>query len=255
MRNLRKIVFVLVIVSVIPAFVFAHTSKKDELEKVSQTETSRLKQVESKENLDMDDGNVLKILNLSAKDRTDMTKISNDENPKIKYEAEFKNGAVVDFDEKMNVIAYSNFSTNEKVNVDKVIEQLKKAYQIDESYELEKKEDNGDTQYYWSKIGYQNVKNPYDALSIRVNKKSQNITSINRFTDKIEKSRVQLSEKYAKKIALKSKKVFEQVTSCELVYVKYKESVRLAYEVTIDNIYQVYIDVEDGKILKEDGLK
>ena len=40
-----------------------------------------------------------------------------------------------------------------------------------------------------------------------------------------------------------------------MVYVKYKDSVRLSYEVTIDNMYKIYIDVENGKILEEDGLK
>lgn len=254
MRNLKKIVFVLVIVAMIPAFVFARTNKKNELKKVNQTKTL-YETTETKENLSIDSNNILKVFNLSSKNMIKFTKILSDENGEIEYEAEFKNGAVVNFDEKMNVIKYSNFNKSEKISINKAINILKKEYQIDDSYELEKKEDNGDVKYYWSKLGYQNIKNPYDALSIRINKKSKTILTINRFDNRIEKSKINLSEKYAKKNALKIKKYFKQVTSCQMVYVKYKDSVRLSYEVTIDNMYKIYIDVENGKILEEDGLK
>ena len=48
------------------------------------------------------------------------------------------------------------------------IETLKNEYNIDDSYELEIIEDNGDIKYCWSKMGYDNIINPYDSLTIRV---------------------------------------------------------------------------------------
>ena len=137
-----------------------------------------------------------------------------------------------------------------------------------QNLELEIIEDNGDIKYCWSKMGYDNIINPYDSLTIRVDGLTGEIVTINRFDDEFDTNEINISETTAKNIALKTKDNFSKVTSCQIGYVKpnffWKDTnkiyedvkmVRLVYDIMIDDIYKVYIDTKTGENIGGDIIK
>lgn len=182
--------------------------------------------------LDIDNNRVIESMNLSSDDVDSFNKVNYSYNSDITYESTFDNGAVVSFNNSMEMVAYSNFDRNgansqtviknqdisSKNNA--TIETLKNEYNIDDSYELEIIEDNGDIKYCWSKMGYDNIINPYDSLTIRIDGLTGEIVTINRFDDEFDTNEINISETTAKNIALKTKDNFSKVTSCQIGYVK-----------------------------------
>lgn len=150
--------------------------------------------------MDIDSDEILKSRNLSSDNINSLKKLSYSYNSDIMYEAEFDNGAVVSLNQNMDIVAYSDFGRNNmnsqaiisKQNLlnenDVTIEVLKSEYNIDDSYKLDITEDNGDIKYYWSKIGYNDIANPYDSLSVRVDGMTGKIVTFNRFDDAFEKN-------------------------------------------------------------------
>lgn len=230
--------------------------------------------------LDIDNNKIIESMNLSSDSVDNFNKVNYSYNSDIIYESEFDNGAVVSFNNNMEIVAYSNFDRNienSQTVINKqdlssknnaTIETLKSEYNIDSSYELEIIEDNGDIKYCWSKIGYNNIINPYDSLTIRIDGLTGEIVTINRFDDEFDTNEINISETTAKNIALKTKENFSKVTSCQIGYVKpnffWKDTnkiyedvnmVKLVYDITIDDIYKVYIDTETGENIGGDIIK
>lgn len=230
--------------------------------------------------LDIDNNRVIESMNLSSDDVDSFNKVNYSYNSDITYESTFDNGAVVSFNNSMEMVAYSNFDRNgansqtviENQDISSknnaTIETLKNEYNIDDSYELEIIEDNGDIKYCWSKMGYDNIINPYDSLTIRIDGLTGEIVTINRFDDEFDTNEINISETTAKNIALKTKDNFSKVTSCQIGYVKpnffWKDTnkiyedvkmVRLVYDITIDDIYKVYIDTKTGENIGGDIIK
>lgn len=224
----------------------------------------------------IDNNTVLEELSLSSNNIESFYNVSYDYNSDIKYESEFDSGAVVSYDENMNIIAYSNFDRNSDntpatftaPNNDMVIEALKQEYGIDETYAIDINDnDNGDIVYYWEKIDENGYRNIYDALSVRIDGITNKIVTFNRFNDSANSTETIISEAEAKNIALNLKEEFNQVTGCTKEYVKpnflwneeeilYENAdiVRLVYNVCIDNIYFVHVDAETGEVIGGDML-
>lgn len=203
------------------------------LEKIDATtvqENSAEKQTMSKAiKSRIDNNNVLDELSLSSNNIESFYNVSYDYNSDIKYESEFDNGAVVSYDENMNIIAYSNFDRNSDntpatfttPNNDMIIEALKQEYGIDETYAIDINDnDNGDIVYYWEKIDENGYRNIYDALSVRIDGITNKIVTFNRFNDSANSTETIISEAEAKSIALNLKEEFTQVTGCTKEYVK-----------------------------------
>lgn len=250
------------------------------LEKIDATtvqENSSEKQTMSKAiKSKIDNNTVLEELSLSSNNIESFYNVSYDYNSDIKYESEFDSGAVVSYDENMNIIAYSNFDRNSDntpatftaPNNDMVIEALKQEYGIDETYAIDINDnDNGDIVYYWEKIDENGYRNIYDALSVRIDGITNKIVTFNRFNDSAKSTETSISETEAKSIALNLKEEFNQVTGCTKEYVKpnflwneeeilYENAdiVRLVYNVCIDNIYFVHVDAETGEVIGGDML-
>lgn len=232
---------------------------------------------------DIDNNKVLESIDLLSDDLNAIDKVNYVYNSNIKYELEYDGGAIVSCDENMEVLAYSNFDRNTDIgqlnlscqtstidNLDNTeeINELKSKYNIDDTYKLEITEDNNDIKYYWSKIGYNGILNPYDSLSIRFDCASGVIVTFNRFADVFKNTDINISKEDAEKIALSSNEDFVSVSSCEMYYEKPNffwndtnkiyttdSTVRLVYKVIIDDIYEVWVDAETGKIIGGDIMK
>ncbi len=156
--------------------------------------------------LDIDNNKIIESMNLSSDNVDNFNKVNYSYNSDIIYESKFDNGAVVSFNNNMEIVAYSNFDrniANSQTVINKqdlssknnaTIETLKSEYNIDNSYELEIIEDNGDIKYCWSKIGYNNIINPYDSLTIRIDGLTGKIVTINRFDDEFDTNKINISE-------------------------------------------------------------
>ncbi len=156
--------------------------------------------------LDIDNNKIIESMNLSSDNVDNFNKVNYSYNSDIIYESKFDNGAVVSFNNNMEIVAYSNFDrniANSQTVINKqdlssknnaTIETLKSEYNIDNSYELEIIEDNGDIKYWWSKIGYNNIINPYDSLTIRIDGLTGKIVTINRFDDEFDTNKINISE-------------------------------------------------------------
>lgn len=225
---------------------------------------------------EIDSNSTIQLFDLSSDDIDTLTKVSYTYDNDVVYESKFDNGAVVSFDKNMEFVAYSNFDTvqsdnNSTVLLSKnnsIIDSLKKQFDIDNSYGLEVTEDNGDTKYYWSKIGYDGVINPYDSLTVRIDDLTGEILTVNRFDDSYTTEQIIISKENAENIALNTREEFNTVTSCKLSYEEPNffwtdtekiydtiDVVRLVYDITIDNIYKVYVDVETGEVIGGDIIK
>ena len=62
--------------------------------------------------LDIDNNRVIESMNLSSDDVDSFNKVNYSYNSDITYESKFDNGAVVSFNDSMEMVAYSNFDRN-----------------------------------------------------------------------------------------------------------------------------------------------
>lgn len=224
-------------------------------------------------NAKIDKNNILSSLSLSSDKVEAFYAVEYEDDKDIEYESRFDNGAVVSYDKNMDIVAYSNFSSNSISKRNKIlnnkntIEMLKENYNIDDSYVLTiTGDDNGDIIYYWKKVDNEGFANIYDALSISFDGTTNEIVTFNRFDNYAEKSEVNISEEKAKNIALDLKDEFHEVTSCEKEYIKPNsfwsgneynpiDVIKLVYKIIVDNTYVVNVDVETGEIIGGDMIK
>lgn len=225
---------------------------------------------------EIDSNSTIRLFDLSSDDIDTLTKISYTYDNDVVYESKFNNGAVVSFDKNMEFVAYSNFdnaqSDNDSITLsnknNSIIDSLKKQFDIDNSYKLEVVEDNGDTKYYWSKIGYDGVINPYDSLTVRIDDLTGEILTVKKFNDLYTTEQINISKENAENIALNVKDDFNKITSCEMSYEEPNffwtdtdktyntvDIVRLVYNIIIDDIYKVYVDAETGEVIGGEIIK
>lgn len=194
------------------------------------------------------------------------------------YEAEYTSGAVVGFDENMNMISYSNFNPKHKNNIvtnslntdnnGLTISEIKEFYNINSSYMESIDEGDDYTFYCYEKLEESDVINPYNSLKVTIDNTSGNVVAYNRFNDIPDSNEISVDLDFAKKAALNVDENFNQITDWSLEYIKPNfywndknnayipaDIVRLAYEIIIDNIYVVDVDANTGEIIGGDTYK
>lgn len=285
MKKSKKIIAasaVILLMAAVPVSVLAKDMADKKMPVYEEMETSSLQSISYEKEFSsqyvaakIDSSRVLKELSLKSSNMQSFEP-ADYFNSDIKYEAKFDDGSVVSFDQNMNVIAYSNFdrkTESSQISNDAFMNILKQEYNIDETYQLyvsyeANENDNDDTKYYWQKTEENGCQNPYDALSVRIDGKTNEIVLFNRFNDAAKPSEIKITEEEAKQIALSFKEAFTSVTSCEKAYVmsndfwneeradETEHTVRLAYTVSLnENRFIVYVDAETGKVLGGDMAK
>lgn len=265
---------ILLFVSIASVSVFAmnKADKKVNIRTI-QEDTKGEQEISKAIRIKIDNNKVFNALLLKS---SDMESFDNVEyyDSDIRYEAIFKDGAIVSFDKDLNILAYSGFKRNTKISNTNIIEILKQEYSIDETYHLNinyetNETDKEDVVYYWVKAEENGISNIYDALSVRIDGRTNQMIVFNRFNNTAEPSEIRISEAEAKRIALSLKEEFHNVTSCKKAYVKPNDfwneeeytdervdTVRLVYQVLLnENKYSVYVDAETGDVLGGDMIK
>lgn len=285
MKKSKKIIAasaVILLMAAVPVSVLAKDMADKKMPVYEEMETSSLQSISYEKEFSsqyvaakIDSSRVLKELSLKSSNMQSFEP-ADYFNLDIKYEAKFDDGSVVSFDQNMNIIAYSNFdrkTESSQTSNDAFMNILKQEYNIDETYQLyvsyeANESDNDDIKYYWQKTEKNGCQNPYDALSVRIDGKTNEIVLFNRFNDVAKPSEIKITEEEAKQIALSFKEAFTSVTSCEKAYVmsndfwneeradETEHTVRLAYTVSLnENRFIVYVDAETGKVLGGDMAK
>ncbi|KIR03232.1 hypothetical protein P261_02047 [Lachnospiraceae bacterium TWA4] len=235
----------------------------------SVTEEKLTKTLSSK----IDKNKVLKELDTSSTNIISFNKVDNKYEPNVQYEASYNDGSVIEYDNQMEIVSYSNFDEDTQISSDTsyedILNVLKAEYNIDTTYKYTSVEDDGDVVFSWEKFDSENnCTNRYDSLVVRMNDELTKVLLINRFNDFYEPISSKISEESAKQLALSVKEEFNEVTSCTMDYIKpnffwdeedvaYEKAniVRLVYNVEVDNINMVYVDAETGEVIGGDVKK
>ena len=100
---------------------------------------------------------------------------------------------------------------NTKISNTNIIEILKQEYSIDETYHLNinyetNETDKEDIVYYWVKAEENGISNFYDALSVRIDGRTNQMIVFNRFNNTAEPSEIRISGSRSKKDCTEFKK-------------------------------------------------
>ena len=220
----------------------------------------------------IDNSRIIDEIGLSSDDVESFYRVSYSYNDDIAYESDFSDGSIITYDKDMSVLSYTNFERDSESSSSKntaIINTMKSEFNIDNSYAFSTdNNDNNDVVYYWEKTDENGYRNIYDSLSVRIDGTTNSIVMFNRFTDEYSDTTINIDAKSASAIALSVNDKFESITSIVKEYGKpnffwnkgkiaYNEAdiVKLVYDITIDEIYKVYVDCETGEVIGGDILK
>ncbi|MGM9631300.1 hypothetical protein [Butyricicoccus sp.] len=195
-------------------------------------------------------------------------------NSNIVREVYLEDGSVIGMDDAYNILSITDFSSEDSSDdvlygQNSTIEQVVSYYGLQDNYQCNIEDDiNGYIKYTWEKILSGGIVNPYDSVTLILDKDTYAIRVLNRFNEVAPVQTTAITEEQAKQIALTCQENFEAVTACKLTYVQpnffwneeqiaYEpcDILELVYECVIDNQYIVDVDAETGEIIGGDSYK